>query len=134
MARDAIAWSLDEPATAAAPAHRYLFPSRRDAGAMAASVGDMRFVALWLDRTLEERVGAIAARRPIRRLRLVEQEPGTATEMAAGVSALLSPHFEVTTTVGDPIELLSTLQSGELLLVAPRMWDRLPPPCRRTNG
>ena len=46
--------------------------------------------------------------------------------MAAGVSALLSPHFAVTTAVGDPAELLAALEGDELLLVAPRLWDRLP--------
>jgi hypothetical protein len=63
-------------------------------------------------------------------LRLVEVDTGTAQEMAAGVSALLA-RFEVTTTVGDPVELLSTLQADELLLVAPRMWDRLPQSVRQ---
>jgi DNA-binding transcriptional regulator YhcF (GntR family) len=96
---------------------------------------DMRFVALWLDRALEQRIEAIAARRPIRRLRLVAQDPGTpeemaagvsAEEMAAGVSALLSPRFSVSTTVGDPAELLEAMEADELLLVAPRMWNRLP--------
>jgi len=67
--------------------------------------------------------------------RLVEQDLGTAEEMAAGVSAeemaagvsaLLSPRFTVTTTVGDPAELLAALEGDELLLVAPRLWDRLP--------
>src|SRR5205085_10423299 len=89
-------------------------------------VADMRFVALWLDRTLEQRIAAIAARRPIRQLRLVEEDLGIGLEMAAGVSALLSPHFNVTTTVGDVAELLQALAEDELLLVAPRLWDRLP--------
>jgi hypothetical protein len=103
---------------------------------------DMRFVALWLDRGLEKRIEAIASRRPIRRLRLVGQDLGSEKEMAAGVSteelaagvsALLSPRFTVTTTVGDPAELLPALKEDELLLLAPRLWDRLPPAIREDD-
>lgn len=88
--------------------------------------GDMYFVALHLDPALKERVERVAARRRTRVLRLVEQDVGTAQEMAAGVAALLSPRFQVTTTVGDAVELLRSLGDDELLLVAPRLWDRLP--------
>ena len=133
---EAIPWSLDEPGD---PPQLPLIGTYFHHVEMRARwphrAADMRFVALWLDRALEKRVEAIAARRPIRRLRLVEQDLGTAQEraagvsaeeMAAGVSALLSPHFTVTTTVGDPAELLRALEGDELLLVAPRLWDRLP--------
>jgi DNA-binding transcriptional regulator YhcF (GntR family) len=124
---EAVAWSLDEPGE---PPRLPLIGTYFHHAEMRARwphrIDDMWFVALWLDRTLEERVIAAGARRGGRRLRLVEQDPGTAEEMAAGVSALLSPRFEVTATVGDPAELLQTLAEDELLLVAPRMWDRLP--------
>jgi DNA-binding transcriptional regulator YhcF (GntR family) len=124
---EAIPWSLDEPGEPPnLPLIGTYFHNAEMQSRWPHRVDDMRFVALWLDRKLEERVDAIAARRPIRTLRLVEQELGTAAEMAAGVSALLSPHFNVTTEVGDPVELLATLAADELLLVAPRMWDRVP--------
>jgi DNA-binding transcriptional regulator YhcF (GntR family) len=133
---EAIAWSLDDPGD---PPELPLIGTYFHHVEMRARwphrAADMRFVALWLDRGLEKRIEAIASRRPIRRLHLVEQNPGTAEEMAAGVSAeemaagvsaLLSPRFTVTITVGDPAELLPALEGDELLLVAPRLWDRLP--------
>ena len=133
---EVIPWSLDEPGD---PPQLPLIGTYFHHVEMRARwphrAADMRFVALWLDRGLEQRIEAIAARRPIRRLRLVEQDLGTAEEMAAGVSAeemaagvsaLLSPRFTLTTTVGDPAELLPALEADELLLVAPRLWDRLP--------
>lgn len=85
----------------------------------------MHFVALHLDPTLKDPVEAAASRRGTRVLRLVEQDLTTAGEMAASVVALLSPRFEVQPLVGDPDELLSSLPEDELLLVAPRLWDRL---------
>jgi DNA-binding transcriptional regulator YhcF (GntR family) len=124
---EVIPWSLDEPGD---PPQLPLIGTYFHHVEMRARwphrAADMRFVALWLDRGLEKRIEAIASRRPIRRLRLVEQHLGTAEEIAAGVSALLSPRFTVTTTVGDPAELLPALKEDELLLVAPRLWDRLP--------
>jgi GntR family transcriptional regulator len=124
---EAIPWSLDEPGDPPPlPLIGTYFHHAEMRARWPHRVGDMRFVALWLDRTLEARVTAATARQPVRRLRLVEQDPGTAEEMAASVSALLSPHYAVTTTVGDPMALLPTLEADELLLVAPRMWDRLP--------
>lgn len=88
-------------------------------------IGDMHFVALRLDPGLTERVETVAAKRDTRVLRLVEQDPETAREMAAGVSALFPTQFEIKTTVGDPDELLRSLPGDELLLIAPRLWDRL---------
>ena len=124
---EVIPWSLDEPGE---PPQLPLIGTYFHHVEMRARwphrTADMRFVALWLDRGLEKRIEAIASRRHIRRLRLVEQDLGTGGEMAAGVSALLSPRFTVTTTVADPAELLPALEGDELLLVAPRLWDRLP--------
>ena len=88
-------------------------------------VGDMHFVTLYLDPALEARVEPVARRRGARVLRLVERDPATAQEMAAGVSALLSPRFQVDALVGDPDEVARTLAPDELLLVAPRLWDGL---------
>lgn len=88
-------------------------------------IGDMHFVALHLDPGLKERVEAIAAERGTRILRLVDEDPATAREMAAGVSALFRTRFEVESTVGDPDEMLRALPGDELLLIAPRLWDRL---------
>lgn len=125
---EAIEWSLDEPgAPPALPLTGTYFhhselharwPHRRD---------DMWFVALWLERTLEARVIAASDGRAVRRLRLVEQDAATAEEKAAGVSALLSPRFDVTATVGDPAQLLERLAADELLLVPPPVFDGLPP-------
>jgi DNA-binding transcriptional regulator YhcF (GntR family) len=125
---EAIAWSLEE--TGEPPAlpligtyfhhaeMRARWPHRLD---------DMWFVALWLDRSLEERVIAAGAGRGVRRLKLVEQDAANAEEKAAGVSALLSPRFDVRAMVGDPAELLRTLPQDELLLLPPRVWGRVPP-------
>lgn len=88
-------------------------------------IGEMHFVALYLDPALKERVERVAARRGTRVLRLVEQDPATAREMAAGVSGLLSTRFEIEPVVGDPDEVLQSLAEDELLLVAPRLWNRL---------
>jgi DNA-binding transcriptional regulator YhcF (GntR family) len=137
---EAIPWSLDEPGEPPQlPIVGTYFHHVEMRQRWPHRAADMRFVALWLDRGLEKRIEAIASRRPIRRLRVVEQDLGTAKElaagvsaeeMAAGVSALLSPRFAVTTAVGDPAELLPSLKEDELLLVAPRLWDRLPPAVR----
>lgn len=86
-------------------------------------VGDMHFVTLYLDPALRERVEPVAERRGARALRLVERDPATAREMAAGVSALLGPGYEVRPLVDDPDLVLPTLAPDELLLVAPRLWD-----------
>ena len=124
---EAIPWSLDDPSD---PPHLPLIGTYFHHAEMRARwperVADMRFVALWLDRNIEKRIEAIARRRVVRRLLLVEQDLGTAEEMAAGVSALLSSRFVVRTAVGDPARLLGSLARDELLLVAPRLWDLLP--------
>jgi GntR family transcriptional regulator len=124
---EAIPWSLDDPGD---PPHLPLIGTYFHHTEMRARwperVADMRFVALWLDRNLEKRIEAIARRRVVRRLLLVEQDLGTAEEMAAGVSALLSSRFVVRTAVDDPARLLDSLARDELLLVAPRLWDLLP--------
>jgi hypothetical protein len=86
-------------------------------------IGDMHFVTLYLDPALRDRVERVAVRRGARRLRLVERDPATAQEMAAGVSSLLGPRFTVRPLVGDPDEVVRTLAPDELLLVAPRLWD-----------
>jgi len=88
-------------------------------------IGDMHFVTLYLDPALRERVERVAEKRGARVLRLVERDPATAQEMAAGVSALLGPRFAIHPLVGDPDEVLASLEPGELLLVAPRLWDGL---------
>ena len=124
---EAIPWSLDDPRD---PPDLPLIGTYFHHAEMRARwpdrVADMRFVALWLDRKIEKRIEAIARRRVVRRLLLVEQDLGTAEEMAAGVSALLSSRFTVRTAVGDPAALLASLARDELLLVAPRLWDQLP--------
>jgi DNA-binding transcriptional regulator YhcF (GntR family) len=86
-------------------------------------IGDMHFVTLYLDPALRDRVERVAGRRGARVLRLVERDPATAQEMAAGVSALLGPRFQVRPLVGDPDDVVRTLAPDELLLVAPRLWD-----------
>jgi GntR family transcriptional regulator len=129
---EAIAWSLTESAE---PPQLPLIGTYFHHGEMRKRwphrIADMHFVTLQTDRALEKRVSAIAARRAIRAVRLVEREIGTAYEMAAGVSALLAPRFEVSPVVGDPEELLSSLPEDELLLVAPRLWDPLPTAVRQ---
>jgi DNA-binding transcriptional regulator YhcF (GntR family) len=86
-------------------------------------VADMHFVTLCLDPALRERVDPVAERRGARVLRLAERDPATAREMAAGVSALLGPGYEVRPLVDDPEMVVPTLAPDELLLVAPRLWD-----------
>jgi DNA-binding transcriptional regulator YhcF (GntR family) len=86
-------------------------------------VGDMHFVTLYLDPALREHVEPVARRRGARVLRLVERDPGAAREMAAGVSALLGPGYQVRPLVDDPEMVVPTLAADELLLVAPRLWD-----------
>jgi DNA-binding transcriptional regulator YhcF (GntR family) len=88
-------------------------------------VGDMHFVAVRTDPGLRQRIEAAAPGESPRLLRLVEQDPATAREMAAGVAEILPDRFIVEPVVGDPEELLCTLPDGALLLVAPRFWDRL---------
>lgn len=86
-------------------------------------VGDMHFVTLYLDPALRERVQPVAERRGARLLRLVERDPATAREMAAGVAELMGPGYEVRPLVDDPEMVVPTLARDELLLVAPRLWD-----------
>jgi len=124
---EAIAWSLtesDEPPQL--PLIGTYFHHSEMRSRWPHRIADMHFVTLQMDGTLQKRVGAIAARQAIRAVRLAEREIGTAYEMAAAVSALLAPRFEVSPVVGDPEELLSALPEDELLLIAPRLWDPLP--------
>lgn len=88
-------------------------------------VGDMHFVAVRTDPALRDRIEAAAARGD-HVLRLVEQDPATAHEMAAGVAELLPDRFSVEPVVGDPEKLLHSLKKKQLLLVAPRLWEQLP--------
>ena len=86
---------------------------------------DMEFVTLRLDPKLKDRVESAAAARGAKTLRLLEKEPATAKEMAASVTAQISPRLFVQPEVGDPEAVLRSLASDELLLVAPRLWDQL---------
>jgi GntR family transcriptional regulator len=86
-------------------------------------IGDMHFVTLHLDPALKDRVERVAQARGASVLRLVERDPATAQEMAAGVSALLSQRFQIKPLVGDPDDVVRSLAPDELLLVAPRLWD-----------
>ena len=123
---EAIAWSLEEAeALPELPLVGTYFHASEMRDRWPERTGEMHFVTLHLDPTLKDRVEAAAARRGTRVLRLVEQDLTTALEMAAGVAALLSPRFEIQPLVGDPDELLGSLPEDELLLVAPRLWDRL---------
>jgi GntR family transcriptional regulator len=88
-------------------------------------VGDMHFVAVRTDPALRDRLEA-AAGPGSHVLRLVEQDPATAREMAAGVTELLPERFSVEPVVGNPETLLSSLGEKELLLIAPRLWEQLP--------
>lgn len=85
---------------------------------------DMHFVALYLDPALAERIADAAEHRGATVLHLVEQDPATAAEMARGVRALV-PGYEIRLAIGDADELLRSLPADEILLVAPRLWDRL---------
>lgn len=93
-------------------------------------VENMHFVALYLDPALAVRIARAAERHEARILHLVEQDPATAAEMARGVHALV-PEFDVRPVVGEADELLHSLPANELLLIAPRLWDRLLPATRQ---
>jgi DNA-binding transcriptional regulator YhcF (GntR family) len=93
-------------------------------------LADMHFVALTVDRDIEERVAAAAARRDAQLLWLVERDIGTAHEMATAVSAVLAPRYEIRPVVVKADELLNSLPENQLVLVAPRLWDELPPVVR----
>jgi len=87
---------------------------------------DMHFVAVRTDPVLKQRIEAAAGPSGDHVLRLVEQDPATAREMAAGVADLLPDRFTVEPVVGDPEEILRALPRKQLLLVAPRLWEQLP--------
>jgi GntR family transcriptional regulator len=88
-------------------------------------IDDMHFVTLHLDPALEARIDRAAARAGARVLWLVEQDAATAHGMAEGVRTLLSDGFEIRPVVGDPDRMLRSLAPDHLLLVAPRLWDRM---------
>jgi DNA-binding transcriptional regulator YhcF (GntR family) len=128
---EAIPWSLEQPGE---PPQLPIIGTYFHHGEMRARwphrLGDMFFVALTVDRALEQRVSAVAEPRGARMAWLVERDIGTAHEMATAVSAVLSPRYEVRPIVADPAALQDSLPENELLLVAPRLWDALPPRAR----
>jgi DNA-binding transcriptional regulator YhcF (GntR family) len=128
---EAIPWSLEERGE---PPHLPLIGTYFHHGEMRnrwpGRVADMHFVTLRTDAALAERVRPVAERRGASVLWLAERDIGTAHEMAAGVAALFAPDLEVRPVVADPAELLAGLGEDELLLVAPRLWDDLPPEVR----
>lgn len=128
---EAVAWSLEEPGE---PPQVPLIGTYFHHGEMRNRwphrLRDMHFVALRVDRTIEERIATVASKRNVRVAWLVERDIGTAHEMAASVSGALSARLEVRPVVGDPEELFESLPENELLLVAPRLWDSLPPRVR----
>jgi hypothetical protein len=123
---EAISWSL---ADAAEPPSLPLVGTYFHHAEMRARwphrVRDMHFVALRTDPALRERVCAAAAARSARKIWLVERDVGTACQLAADVTELLSSEFEVCPVVGDPAALFAALPPDHLLLVSPALWDGL---------
>jgi DNA-binding transcriptional regulator YhcF (GntR family) len=128
---EAVAWPLDAPQPPRElPIIGTYFHHSEMRNRWPDRIDDMHFVTLYLDPALRERVEKAAARSGAAVLRLVERDPATAREMAAGVAALLSDSFRIEPTAGDPNDLLLQLRDGELLLVAPRLWDQVSTACR----
>jgi DNA-binding transcriptional regulator YhcF (GntR family) len=94
-------------------------------------IDDMHFVAVRTGEGLKDRIEAVGVGRGARSIRLVEQDSATAHEMAAAVAELLPARFTIEPVVGDPEKVLHELMPGDLMLVAPRLWDDLPDEVRK---
>lgn len=127
LAVEAVAWSLEEPGEPPQiPIIGTYFHHGEMRNRWPHRLGDMHFVALRIDPSIQKRIATVASKRNVRVAWLVERDIGTAHEMAASVSSVLSARLEVRPVVGDPAGLLESLPENELLLVAPRLWDSLP--------
>jgi len=126
---EAIPWVLDDGEPPQLPIIGTYFHHAEMKRKWPSRIGDMHFVAVRTDPALRDRIEAVSGK-GTRVLRLVEQDPATAREMAVGVAKLLPDRFTIKPVVGDPAELVRTLRKNQLLLVAPRLWDQLSPEMR----
>jgi DNA-binding transcriptional regulator YhcF (GntR family) len=123
---EAIPWDLDGGAPPQLPIIGTYFHHAEMKRKWPDRVRDMHFVAVRTDPGLRYRIEAAAPGRAAWTLRLIEQDPATAREMATAVTELLPARFTVKPEVGDAERVLRSLSRKQLLLVAPRLWDRLP--------
>lgn len=96
-------------------------------------IARMHFAALQVDPVVVSAVAALLAANKVRHLILCEQDATTGRQMAADVSALLPTNPEVSVTVKPPLSVLRHRRRNELVLVAPRVWDRQGPEVRMNS-
>ncbi len=92
---------------------------------------DMRFVSLRLDPRLVESIPRRMRDVAAVRIKLCELDGVTGREMAADLAERLPFPGPIDIATTPPREAFATLGPDELLLVAPRQWDMLPPDVRR---
>lgn len=87
-------------------------------------IAQMHFAALQVDPRVISEIAASYSANKVRHLTLCEQDTTTGRQMAADVSALLPESPEITVTTKTPVSVLRRRRRNELVLVAPRVWDR----------
>jgi DNA-binding transcriptional regulator YhcF (GntR family) len=128
---EAVPWSLaeaDEPPHL--PLIGTLFHHAEMRNRWPRRVDHMHFVALRTDPALRNRVSRLAARRKVRVAWVVERDIGTANALAADVSRLLPPQYEIHPVVDDPERVHGRLADDEIVFVSPVLWDSLSPRLR----
>ena len=84
----------------------------------------MHFAALQVDPRMVSDIAGLFSAGKVRHLTLCEQDTTTGRQMAADVSALLPGNPEIAVTTKSPVSVLRGRRRNELVLVAPRVWDR----------
>lgn len=97
-------------------------------------IGKMHFAALQVDPGLISSIAASLSADKVRHLTLCEQDAIIGRQMAADVSAPLPGSPEITVTTKSPVAVLRGRRRNELVLVAPRVWDRQSEAVRANPG
>jgi GntR family transcriptional regulator len=97
-------------------------------------IARMHFAALQVDPGVIGDLAGLLSAGKVRHLILCEQDATTGRQMAADVSAQLPGNPEIAVTTRSPVSVLRSRRRNELVLVAPRVWDRQGPEVRTSSS
>ena len=87
-------------------------------------IGRMHFAALHVDPGVISAIAAAVAAHRVRYLTLCERDTTTGRQMAADLAPPLADGPDIMVTTKSPGTVLRARRRGELVLLAPRVWDR----------
>lgn len=97
-------------------------------------IARMHFAALQIDPGVISTIAASLSANKVRHLILCEQDATTGRQMAADLSAPLPGSPQISVTTKSPVSVLRGRRRNELVLVAPRVWDRQSSEVRSNPG